>query len=159
MVPLFSLIRLRFPEMNTKYCLALPSFVHSRQGSVFFCCLYFFCGFFFFFFFLVLCGETSFPGSCGKEPAYQCRKRGFDPWVRKIPWRRKWQPTPVFLPGKFHGQSSLMDYSPWDFKELDMAKPLNTHTQEQYYRNTEYPDFFPFIPLCNPVHLENIAHS
>ena len=40
MVPLFSLIRLRFPEMNTKYCLALPSFVHSRQGSVFFCCLY-----------------------------------------------------------------------------------------------------------------------
>ena len=37
----------------------------------------------------------------------------FDPWVRKISWRRKWQPTPVFLPGKSHGQRSLADYSPW----------------------------------------------
>ena len=42
----------------------------------------------------------------GKESACQCRRhrrRGFDPWVGKIPWRKKWQPTPVFLPGKFHG--------------------------------------------------------
>ena len=38
----------------------------------------------------------------------QCRRPGFDPWVRKIPWRRKWQPTPVLLPGKFHGQRSLV---------------------------------------------------
>ena len=38
---------------------------------------------------------------------------GFDPWVGKMPWRRKWQPTPVFLPGEFHGQKSLVDYSPW----------------------------------------------
>ena len=36
----------------------------------------------------------------GKEPAYQCRKLGFDTWVRKIPWTGKWQPTPLFLPGK-----------------------------------------------------------
>ena len=46
-----------------------------------------------------------------KEPACQCgiRKRcGFDPWVGKIPWRREWQPTPVFLPGESHGQRSLM---------------------------------------------------
>ena len=45
-----------------------------------------------------------------KEPACQCRRhkrRGFNPWVGKIPWRRKWQPTPVFLPGKSHGQRSL----------------------------------------------------
>ena len=39
---------------------------------------------------------------------------------RKIPWRRKWQPTPVFLPGEFHGQRSLEDYSPWGPKELDI---------------------------------------
>ena len=39
----------------------------------------------------------------GKESACQCRRRKFDPWVRKIPWRRKWQPNPVFLPGKCHG--------------------------------------------------------
>ena len=37
----------------------------------------------------------------------------FHPWVGKIPWRRQWQPTPVFLPGKFHGQRSLVGYSPW----------------------------------------------
>ena len=41
------------------------------------------------------------------------RTHGFHPWVRKIPWRRKWQPTPVFLPGDPHGQRSLVGYSPW----------------------------------------------
>ena len=47
----------------------------------------------------------------GKEHTCQCRRHGFDPWVGKIPWRRKWQPTPVFLPGKSHGQRSLEGYS------------------------------------------------
>ena len=47
------------------------------------------------------------------------RRCGFDPWVRKIPWRRKWQPTPVFWPGKFHGQRSLVGYSPWGHNESD----------------------------------------
>jgi len=52
---------------------------------------------------------------CGKEPACQCRRhkrRKFDAWVRKIPWRRAWQPTPVFLPGESHGQRSLAGYGP-----------------------------------------------
>ena len=52
------------------------------------------------------------------------RRLGSDPWVRKIPWRRKWQPTPVFLPGKFHGQRSLVGYSPWGHTELDMTEQL-----------------------------------
>ena len=39
-----------------------------------------------------------------------CRRPGFDPWVRKIPWRREWQPTPVFLPEESHGQRSLVGY-------------------------------------------------
>ena len=43
---------------------------------------------------------------------------GFNPWVGKIPWRRKWQPTPVFLPGKVHGQRSLVGYSPWGHKRV-----------------------------------------
>ena len=47
---------------------------------------------------------------------------GFDPWIRKIPWRRAWQPTLVFLPGKSHGQRSLVHYSPWDCKELDTTE-------------------------------------
>ena len=55
----------------------------------------------------------------GKEPACQCRGCGFDPWVRKIPWRRKWQPTPVFLPGKSHGQRGLAGYSSWGREDLD----------------------------------------
>ena len=43
---------------------------------------------------------------------------GFNPWVGKIPWRRKWQPTPVFLPGNSHGQRSLAGYSPWGHKTV-----------------------------------------
>ena len=49
------------------------------------------------------------------------KRHGFDPWVWKIPWRRKWRPTPVFLPGKSHGQKSLVGYSPWGLKELDSS--------------------------------------
>ena len=46
----------------------------------------------------------------------------FDLWIRNIRWRRKWQPTPVFLPGKFHGQKSLTGYSPWGCKESDTTE-------------------------------------
>ena len=46
----------------------------------------------------------------------------FNPWIRKIPWRRKWQPTPVFLPGKYYGQRSLVGYSPWGCKQLDTTE-------------------------------------
>ena len=52
----------------------------------------------------------------------QCRRHGFDLWVGKIPWRRVWQPTPVFLPGESHGQRSLAGYSPWSHKESDMPE-------------------------------------
>ena len=60
-----------------------------------------------------------------KESACQCRRYGFDSWVGKIPWRRKWQATPVFLPGESHRQTG---YSPWGCKESDMTKWL-THTR------------------------------
>ena len=65
----------------------------------------------------------SFPGgSDGKVSAWQHRRPGFDPWVGKIPWRRKGQPIPVFLPGKFCGQRSLEGYSPWSRQELDTTE-------------------------------------
>ena len=48
----------------------------------------------------------------------------FHPWMVKIPWRRKWQPTPVLLPGESHGQRSLVGYSPWDHKGSDMTEQL-----------------------------------
>ena len=63
----------------------------------------------------------------GKESTCQFRRCGFDPWVGKIPWRRKWQPTPVFLPGKSHGQRSLVGYSPWGREESDTTERLHFH--------------------------------
>jgi len=70
-----------------------------------------------------------FPGGMSvKELACWCRRckrRGFSPWVRKIPWRRAWQPTPVFLPGESHGQRSLAGYSPQGHKELDTTEWLS----------------------------------
>ena len=48
----------------------------------------------------------------------------FYPWIGKIPWRREWLPTPVFLPGELHGQRNLVGYSPWDGKESDTAEQL-----------------------------------
>ena len=62
-----------------------------------------------------------FPGrTSGKAPTCPCRRRkrpGFDPWVGKIPWRRAWQPSPVFFPGESRGQGSPVGYKPWDCKE------------------------------------------
>ena len=54
------------------------------------------------------------------------RDEGFNPWVRKIPWRA-WQPTPVFSPGESHGQRSLVGYSPWGRKESGMTERLSTY--------------------------------
>ena len=61
-------------------------------------------------------------------PAKQetCRRCSFNPWVGKIPWRRKWQPTPAFLPEKFHGQRRLAGYSQWGLKESDTAEQACT---------------------------------
>ena len=75
---------------------------------------------------MYLTGSMGFPGGAsGKDPTCQCRRHkrcGFNPWVRKVPWRRAWQPIPVFLPRESHGQRSLAGYSLWGFKELDMTK-------------------------------------
>ena len=73
----------------------------------------------------------------GREPACQCRRCRFDPWVRKILRRSKWQPTPVFLPGKSHGLRSLVGYSLWGCKELDVTERVNTTT------NNTHSNFFP----------------
>ena len=59
-----------------------------------------------------------------KDPPCRCRRHRLDPRVGKIPWRRKWQPTPVFLPEESHGQRSLAGYSPWGHKESDTTGRL-----------------------------------
>ena len=71
--------------------------------------------------------DGGFPGESGKVPVCQCRRHKrhrFGPWVGNIPWRRKWQPTPVFLPGKSHGQTSLEGYISWGGERVrrDLAK-------------------------------------
>ena len=71
-----------------------------------------------------------FPGRwlSGKEPTCQCGRRSrcrFDPWVGKTPWRRKWQSTPVFLPGESHGRRGLVGYSPRGRKESDTTERLH----------------------------------
>ena len=65
-------------------------------------------------------GASLIAQSVKNLPAMQ--ETWFDSWVWKIPWRRKWQPTPAFLPGESHGQRSLAGYSPWGRKELGMTE-------------------------------------
>ena len=71
---------------------------------------------------LVVRNQFANAGKCER-----CERLGFNPWVRKIPWSRKWQPTPVFLPGESYGQRSLVGYSPWGRKELDMTVSVCVH--------------------------------
>ena len=89
-----------------------------------------------------LCKIVGFPdGSDGKESACNVGDLGWipglDPWVGKIPWRRKWQPTPIFWPGKCHGRRSLAGYSPWGRQESDPTEQLHGYVGwyfHYYYR-------------------------
>ena len=81
----------------------------------------------------------------------QCRRYGrlrFDPWVRNIPWWRKWPPTPTFLSGKFCGQKNLVDYSPWGHEGWDMTE--RAHSREliiQLYS----PQYFRISPTASVI--------
>ena len=75
--------------------------------------------------------EGSPSGASGKETTYQRRRHKrlrFDPWVRKIPWMRAWQPTSVFLPGGSHRQRSLAGYSKHSHEQLDATEATYTHS-------------------------------
>ena len=85
-----------------------------------------------------------------KESAYSagCSRHGFDPWVGKIPWRREWQPIPVFLPGESLGKRILVGYSPCACKESDTTE-VTEHT---------HPECVPKLPryqdlVAPPGHL------
>ena len=95
----------------------------------------------------------------GKESASQCRifkRRGFDPWVGKIPWRRTWQPTPVFLPGKSHEQGSLAGYSPWGCRRV--GHDLATQQQEQKSPNVGVILYSLILPKPSCLTLQKAAH-
>ena len=84
----------------------------------------------------------------GKESAFQRRRLGFDPYVGKIPWRRNWQHTPVFLPGKSHDQRSLVGFSPWDCKESDTTEQVSPHTDiNSVCMSTPVIQFIPVCPF------------
>ena len=90
---------------------------------------------------------TGFPGGTGgKEPACQCRRhkrRGFKPWVRKIPWRRAWQPTLVFLPGETRGQRRLVGYSPLGGKQSDIAEATSLASKYIKFYFLTYQNSYP----------------
>ena len=77
--------------------------------------------------------------STWEESACQCRRHRFNPWIRRIPWRRKWQPPPVFLPGKSHGQRSLVVYSPRGFKGVWLGLAAK---QQQWLMLSIFPSLF-----------------
>ena len=89
----------------------------------------------------------------GQEHASPCRRLGFIPWVRKNPWRRKWQPTPVFLPGESHGQRSLSGSSSWGHKESYMTKWLSMHVLPQGHYMYLYSRFL--LSLINVYNFYN----
>ena len=84
----------------------------------------------------------------------QCRRPGFNAWVGKIPWRRKWLPTPVFWPGEFHGQRSLAALQSMG-SQLDMTEWLSLHLILEGYT---FLRICPFLPSC-PFYQHIVAHS
>ena len=77
----------------------------------------------------------------GKESACQCWGHRFDPWVRRIPWKRKWKPAPGFLSGKSQGQRNLVGYSPWSHKDLDTTEQAHIDVHIRIPRTYEYVSF------------------
>ena len=73
----------------------------------------------------------------------QCRRCGFDPWIRKIPWRRKWQPNPVFLLGRYYGQRNMAGHSCMWLQKSDTTYRPNHHHYIQWETG-----FFPFKNIC-----------
>ena len=84
------------------------------------------------------------------------RRCGFDPWVGKIPWKRAWQPTPVFLPGKSHGQRSLAGYSPWGHKESDITEVTKHALTHIPHTHTTHPSQT-HTPIC--AHFVSTYHT
>ena len=64
-----------------------------------------------------------------KNPPADAGNVDLIPGLGRFPWRKEWQPSPVFLPGEFHGQKSLAGYCPWGHKELDMHMHVHTHAK------------------------------
>ena len=98
-------------------------------------------------------GTMRFPGGSDSKASEQRGGPGFDPWVGKIPWKRKWQLTPVLLSGKSHGRRSLAGYSPWGRKESDTTEWLHFLS---FFQGTKIPHATEQLSLCT---LESTCHN
>ena len=90
-----------------------------------------------------------FPSSSAVKIHLQCRicrRHGFDPWVGKIPWSKKWQPTSLFLPEKPREQRSLMGHRPQGRKESDMPQRAHTYIHTHTHTHTHTHMLFTFLP-------------
>ena len=101
-------------NVNPRHSLSLFSFTlplhHAfRKGKTWMC---------------VVCMYMGFPGVSVKNLPANASRHRFDLWVGTVPWRKKWLPTPVFLPGEFHRQRKLLGYSQWGYREPDTTEQL-----------------------------------
>ena len=87
-----------------------------------------------------------------------CRSQGFDLWVSKIPWRRKWQPTPVFLPGESHGQRRLAGYNPWGREESDTTEHICTMTTVLFSISSQFQVQWHLISNWNQTEWKYLHH-
>ena len=109
----------------------------------------------FFYFRLSYVNSLGFPGgSDGKESVCNVGDPGFNPCVGKVPWRREWHPTLVFLPGEFHGQRSPLGYSPWGHKESDRTEQLTLSASCESSLHILDINPLSYISLAN-----NLSHS
>ena len=100
--------------------------------------------------------SLGFLGSTVACQCQRCRRPGFHPWVGKISWSNKWQPTPLFLPEKFHGRRRLVGYNPWGCKELDTTEWL--HFIQMYAQELDYWNIFSSI-FSFVRNLHTVIHS
>ena len=116
-------------QLDSIYCLILSKSLHFLRFSLF----------------LQMQNSTCLIGllcSFKLSVCLQCGRPGFDSWVGKIPWRRKWHPTSALLPGKSHGWRSLIGYSPWGRKESDKTERLHFTGIHGVYQKTNNCQLF-----------------
>ena len=105
--------------------------------------------------------QMGFPGSSDDRFHLQCERPGFNPWVGKIPWKRGWQLTPVFLPGEFHGWRSLAGYSPWGqcFLPDPSSFMTNTYNIILHWLQASHPGSSPAFEATVPKVMKSQAGS